>query len=85
MFYFLHLHKKIVYFYFESQSKTTVDSLFVHLYRNVMICKLNWIKLESTLLQFNRTKSKDKPEIVAYEDDDNRKITVAEALKKLMK
>ena len=31
--------KKIVYLYFESQSKTKIDSLFSHLSMNVMICK----------------------------------------------
>ena len=33
--------EKIVYFHFEFKSKTTTDFVSSHLYKNVMICKLN--------------------------------------------
>ena len=37
----LHLNKKIVYLFFESKSKSTIDCLSIHLYKNVMLFKLN--------------------------------------------
>ena len=64
--------------YFESQSYTTIDSLSSHLYMNVMNCKLK--KFESHFTPASRRSEK-----IATDEDQNRKITAAEALKKLDK
>ena len=68
--------QKILYGYFESQAYTTIDSLSGHLYMNVIICKLK--KFGSHFTPVQRRSQK-----IITDEDQNRKITVAEALKKL--
>ena len=66
-----------------------IDSLSSYLYKNVKICKqLIWKVLYSSLAEHvllvakTANQSVEEPEIVADEDE-NRKVTEAEALKKL--
>ena len=70
----LHLLKN--YEYFDSQSYTTIDSLSSHIYMNVIICKLK--RFGSHFTPVKRRSQK-----IVTDEDENRKITTAEALKKL--
>ena len=78
----MHLHKKHLYRYFESQSKTTIDSLSSHLYTNVMICKLKKFGSHITpeVIETSHAaaeeanKSEEEPEIVT-DKDEKRKLT----------
>ena len=70
----LHLLKNCEYF--DSQSYTTIDSLSSHIYMNVIICKLK--KFGSHFTPVKRRSQK-----IVTDEDENRKITTAEALKKL--
>ena len=78
----MHLHKKHLYRYFESQSKTTIDSLSSHLYTIVMICKLKKFGSHFTpeVIETSRAaaeeanKSEEEPEIVT-DKDEKRKLT----------
>ena len=62
--------------YFESQSYTTIDCLSSHLYINVTICKLK--KFGSHFTPVWRRSQK-----IVTDEEENRKKTAAEALKKL--